>query len=104
MEQVQRFSFPSSDGIHDVQVQEWRPEGAPRGVVQIVHGIAEHVGRYDVAARFLAAHGLLVRGGGKIRPLCDAAIVAPERETYKIQELHLPVYHALCLMLEEEFF
>ena len=63
MEQVQRFSFPSSDGIHDVQVQEWRPEGAPRGVVQIVHGIAEHVGRYDEAARFLAAHGFLVCGG-----------------------------------------
>ena len=63
MEQVQRFSFPSSDGIHDVQVQEWRPEGTPRGVVQIVHGIAEHVGRYDEAARFLTAHGFLVCGG-----------------------------------------
>ncbi|MEG0216622.1 MAG: phosphoheptose isomerase, partial [Hungatella sp.] len=31
-------------------------------------------------------------------------IVVPEEETYKIQELHLPVYHALCLMLENYFF
>ena len=28
----------------------------------------------------------------------------PEQETYKIQELHLPIYHALCLMLEERFY
>ena len=48
--------------------------------------------------------GLLGRDGGRIRAFCDAAIVVPEQETYKIQELHLPVYHALCLMLEEHFF
>lgn len=52
----------------------------------------------------LKAAGLLGRDGGCIRPLCDAAIVVPEQETFKIQELHLPVYHALCLMLEEYFF
>lgn len=48
--------------------------------------------------------GLLGRDGGKMLPLCDEAVVVPEQETYKIQELHLPVYHAVCLMLEEEFF
>jgi len=37
-------------------------------------------------------------------PLADAAIVVPENETYKIQELHLPIYHALCLQIEEYFF
>ena len=31
-------------------------------------------------------------------------VIVPETETYMIQELHLPVYHALCLMLEERFF
>ena len=31
-------------------------------------------------------------------------IIVPETETFKIQELHLPIYHALCLMLEEAFF
>lgn len=47
--------------------------------------------------------GLTGRDGGKVKALCDACIVVPEQETYKIQELHLPVYHALCLMVEEYF-
>ena len=48
--------------------------------------------------------GLTGRGGGALAALCDAAVIAPEKETYRIQELHLPIYHALCLMLEERFF
>ena len=48
--------------------------------------------------------GLTGRGGGALAALCDAAVIAPEKETYRIQELHLPIYHALCLMLEETFF
>jgi D-sedoheptulose 7-phosphate isomerase len=42
--------------------------------------------------------------GGKLKTLADAAICVPETETYKIQEFHLPVYHCLCLMLENYFF
>ena len=42
--------------------------------------------------------------GGKCRELADIVICVPESETFKIQELHLPVYHALCSMLEAEFF
>lgn len=42
--------------------------------------------------------------GGALTRIADIAVVVPETETYKIQELHLPVYHALCLMLEERFF
>ena len=56
------FSYPSSDKIHTVHAREWVPEGRPRGVVQIVHGVAEHVGRYDSAARFLASRGYVVCG------------------------------------------
>ena len=37
-------------------------------------------------------------------PLCDVCIRVPLQETYQIQELHLPIYHCLCLMLEEHFF
>ena len=40
--------------------------------------------------------------GGKLKYMADIAIVAPETETYKIQEYHLPIYHWLCLNLEEE--
>ena len=48
--------------------------------------------------------GLTGKSGGCMRELCDVAICVPETETYRIQELHLPVYHCLCLMIEEEFF
>ena len=41
---------------------QWLPEGQPVGVVQIVHGVAEYIARYDEFARFLAAHGYLVVG------------------------------------------
>ena len=42
--------------------------------------------------------------GGKCKGLADVTIVVPERETFKIQELHLPVYHAICAMLEADLF
>lgn len=48
--------------------------------------------------------GLTGRDGGALAKACDVSVVVPERETYKIQELHLPVYHTLCLMLEEYFY
>jgi D-sedoheptulose 7-phosphate isomerase len=55
-------------------------------------------------ANNMKAIGLTGRGGGKCAGLCDICISVPEDETYKIQELHLPVYHTLCAMLEAEFF
>lgn len=48
--------------------------------------------------------GLTGRDGGRLKAMTDACIVVPEQETFKIQEFHLPVYHALCLMLEEYFY
>ncbi|WP_313074631.1 D-sedoheptulose-7-phosphate isomerase [Lacrimispora sp.] len=48
--------------------------------------------------------GLTGKDGGQLKHAADVTIVVPETETFKIQELHLPVYHALCLMLEERFF
>jgi D-sedoheptulose 7-phosphate isomerase len=42
--------------------------------------------------------------GGQLARIVDVSIIVPEKETYKIQELHLPIYHTLCLMLEEHFF
>ena len=43
-------------------------------------------------------------GGGRLGEIADVAIKVPETETYRIQELHLPVYHALCAALENSFF
>jgi D-sedoheptulose 7-phosphate isomerase len=42
--------------------------------------------------------------GGSLKKFADVSIIVPETETYKIQELHLPVYHCLCQMLEDHFF
>ena len=39
-----------------------------------------------------------------MKPLCDVCLCAPSSETYRIQEYHLPLYHCLCLMLEDAFF
>lgn len=48
--------------------------------------------------------GLTGRDGGAMKDISDVCIIVPEAETYKIQELHLPIYHALCLELEDHFF
>lgn len=42
--------------------------------------------------------------GGKLAGYADVLINVPDTEPYKVQELHLPIYHALCLMLEENYF
>lgn len=48
--------------------------------------------------------GLTGQKESKLSKMADCCIRVPEIETYKIQELHLPVYHCLCLMLEDHFF
>lgn len=44
------------------------------------------------------------RDGGELKQLCTACICVPETETFKVQELHLPVYHAICAQCEEDIF
>ena len=48
--------------------------------------------------------GLTGRRGGILAEFADISIRVPEDETYKVQELHLPVYHAICSVIEDEFF
>ena len=55
------FEF-SSHGAGMIHAYRWEPEGQPRGVVQIIHGIAEYVPRYAGFAAFLNARGFLVTG------------------------------------------
>ena len=55
-------------------------------------------------AKKLKIIALTGEGGGKLKPFSNVAICVPETETYKIQELHLPVYHIICMMLEDHFF
>ena len=58
----------------------------------------------NAKAKGLKVIGLTGAKENKMMKYADVCIRVPETETYKIQELHLPVYHALCLMLEEKFF
>ena len=56
------FVYPSSDGVHQVHAVLWLPEGEPKAVVQLVHGICEYALRYDPFARFLTQNGFAVAG------------------------------------------
>ena len=69
-------------------------------------GSSDNIISATVVAR---ASGIKVIGltgleGGVLASVADVTIKVPEKETYMIQELHLPVYHCLCLMLEDRFF
>lgn len=55
-------------------------------------------------AKGMKVVGLTGEKNSRLSELSDICIQVPETETYKIQELHLPVYHCLCLMLEDYFF
>ncbi len=60
------FFYPSADGIHQIHGILWLPDGkwrqAPRGIVQIVHGMVEYVGRYEELAHYLNGLGYVVAG------------------------------------------
>lgn len=69
-------------------------------------GNSKNIMKATVVAR---ASGIKVVGltgakGGELAKVADVAVKAPETETYMIQELHLPIYHCWCLMLEDHFF
>lgn len=69
-------------------------------------GNSKNVMNATVVAR---ASGIKVIGltgakGGELAEVSDVAVKVPETETYMIQELHLPIYHCWCLMLEDKFF
>ena len=56
------FYFSSSDGKTEIHCEEWLPEGMPKAVLQIAHGVAEYIGRYNDFATFLAENGIAVVG------------------------------------------
>ena len=54
--------------------------------------------------RGLRVLGLTGASGGTLAPLCDICLRVPAAETFRAQEFHLPIYHCLSLMLEDDFF
>lgn len=69
-------------------------------------GNSKNVMSATVVARALGIKviGLTGAKGGELADVSDVVVRVPETETYMIQELHLPVYHCWCLMLEDRFF
>lgn len=61
MSTMQEFRFDGRDGAA-VAGYRWEPDGPPRGVVQLTHGVGEHLRRYDHLAQTLTAAGFLVHG------------------------------------------
>lgn len=62
MAALNEFTFRSGNGKNDIYVREWTPDGEARAVLQIAHGVAEHIARYDDFAQFLCDKGFIVVG------------------------------------------
>ena len=62
MPTFEEFSFPSNNGKNSIHCLKCLPDGEPRGVVQIEHGIAEHIDRYRDFMAFLAGNGFVAVG------------------------------------------
>ena len=69
-------------------------------------GNSENVINAVILAKAMGVNvvGLTGASGGKLATLADVCVIVPKEETYMIQELHLPIYHCWCMMLEEYFF
>lgn len=69
-------------------------------------GNSQNIMNAAVVARALGIKviGLTGQNGGELGKFADVAVKVPETETYMIQELHLPIYHCWCMMLEDRFF
>jgi len=80
-----------------------------RGDVLLAISTSGNARNVQLAARVARASGLSVvaltgAAGGALKPLADVCLCVPATETYQVQELHVPLYHALCAMLEAHFF
>lgn len=112
------ISLPSQTGILTAFINDVDPEMM---YAQLVYGYAKEndllIGLSTSgnsknvvnAARIAKAVGakamaLTGKNESKLSEICDVCIRVPETETFKIQELHLPVYHYLCAQIEEDMF
>ena len=74
------FYFPSKDGITQIHAMEWIPEGEVLAVLQIVHGMTEHIVRYDDFASYLSANGIYVVGHSHLGH--GKSVTGPEKMGY----------------------
>ncbi|MGC9523054.1 MAG: lysophospholipase [Anaerolineae bacterium] len=123
--QDKTFRFTAPDGV-EIFVYQWGPPvgEAPKAVVQVAHGAAEHALRYERMARFLNAHGYVVyaddhRGHGRTAGTLDkAGLCKPDAWDHMVEDLHqlteiirkahpdLPIYlfgHSMGSMMAQQY-
>lgn len=95
----------SSDLVYAQQVIGYGTVGDTLMAIS-TSGLSTNVIRGVLVAKSIGLQtiGLTGRSGGLLKDLCAVTIQAPASETYRIQEYHLPIYHLLSAMLEEELF
>lgn len=93
---------------YGVYAQQMLGFGKPGDVFLAIStsGNSKNVMNATVVARALGVKiiGLTGAKGGELVSVADVTVKVPSEETYMVQELHLPIYHCWCLMLEEKFF
>lgn len=112
------ISLPSQTGVLSAFINDVDPDMM---YAQLVYGYAtekdlliglstsgnsKNVVNAAKVAKAVGAKAMAMTGKkeSKLSEICDACIRVPETETYKIQELHLPVYHYLCAQIEYDIF
>ena len=98
------FYYPSVDGKTQIHAIRWEPEGEPKAILQIIHGMVEFIDRYDDFARYLTEHGYLVTGEDHLGH--GASVKADEYHGYfgkDGNEWVIADIHQLRIMMHEEF-
>lgn len=98
------FYYPSSDGKTQIHAIRWEPEGKPKAILQIIHGMVEFIDRYDPFATYMADHGWLVTGEDHLGH--GESVVADEYHGYFGNNGNACVIadiHKLREMTQEEF-
>lgn len=99
------FHYMSGDKKTNIYAVKWIPEGKINGIFQIIHGMVEHIGRYDSFAQFLTQHGLLVVGHDQ---LGHGESVANEKELgyfadCNAADILISDIHTLRIKMQEEY-
>lgn len=99
------FFFPGEDGLTQIRCIEWIPETEVRAVLQISHGMAEHIARYERLAVYLNRYGIYVVGNDHLGH--GASVVSPEKHGYfanpKGNECVIADLHTLRRITREKY-
>ncbi len=98
------FYYPSSDGKTQIHAIRWEPEGEPKAILQIIHGMIEFIDRYSDFASYLAENGYLVVGEDHLGH--GASVVSDEYHGYfgkKGNEWIISDIHNLRQMIQKEY-